>query len=145
MKHSSLQVEFSMQNVTIIVLWKNWASFHLRLSSQLKVTVTFPFITEEKLKHTAEYLMEGQYLWKVWLQSCTAVAGFIFWWHRAWRKLEGHGRELGGFAAFLPGTTRQKSAVTSKTVCHANSTCCSWWRARSAEAQVWQKVSQKLH
>lgn len=119
---------------------KNWASFHLLLSSQLKVTLSFHY--RRKTQIHCRVLNGGPIPLKGLTAELHCSCRLYCWWHRAWRNLGGHGRKLEALQPSYEALQDKNHTVTLKTFCRANSTCCSWWRAHSAETQVWHKVSQ---
>lgn len=125
---------------------KKLSQFSFTALSQLKVTVTFPFITEEKIQTHCRVLSGGPIPLKGVAAELHCSCRLYFLVAQGLEETWGAWQGTGRLCSLSTRHYKTKvCTVTSKTVCHANSTCCSWWRAHSAEAQVWQKVSQKLH
>lgn len=142
MKHSSLQVELSMKNVTIIVFEK-LSQFSSIAFKSAKGDSYLSFHYGRKIQVHCRVLKGGPIHLKglaAELQcSCRLYLLVAQGLEEPWGAWQGNGK-----ICSLPIRHYRKktSTVASKTVCHANSTCCSWWRAHSAEAQVQQKASQ---
>lgn len=89
--------------------------------------------------------MVDQCPWEVWQQKCTSGAGFVCWWHTGWIDLEEQVCQ-GNEKALQPSCQalqdKNPHCHLENSSCHAKSTWCNWWRARSAETQIWQEMSQ---
>lgn len=155
MKHSSLRVELSMQNVTVTVfeklsLFSSTAFKSAKGDSFLSLPfITFHFLSFHFLHSRGKIQIHCRVLngGPIPLKGLTAELHCSFRLYllvaqglqEPWGSWQGNGR-----LCSLPIRHYKTKicTVTSKTVCHANSTCCSWWRAHSAETQVWQTMSQ---